>query len=49
VEASGARQVHMGCNLGSTPLALHLTYLNPAGSPLSVPAAPPAVDPDRRT
>ncbi|MFL6057192.1 MAG: cupin domain-containing protein [Actinoallomurus sp.] len=41
VEPSGPREVHLGRNLGSTPVALFATYLNPVGGPLAVPAANP--------
>lgn len=36
VEASGAGNVHIGRNLGSTPVVLDVVYVDPEGSPLSV-------------
>ncbi|MGW3624682.1 cupin domain-containing protein [Streptomyces sp. NPDC000880] len=42
IEPSGATHRHIGRNLGSEPVVLYVTYLLPAGSPLSVDAdAPP--------
>jgi quercetin dioxygenase-like cupin family protein len=42
VEPSGTYHRHIGRNLGSEPVVLYVTYLLPAGSPLSVDAeAPP--------
>ena len=35
VEPSGADHVHVGRNLGSTPLVLDVLYVNPAKSPLA--------------
>jgi quercetin dioxygenase-like cupin family protein len=35
VEDSGAGNVHIGRNLGSTPVVLDVLYVDPAGSPLS--------------
>jgi quercetin dioxygenase-like cupin family protein len=35
VEVTGADHVHIGRNLGSTPLVLDVLYVDPAGSPLS--------------
>jgi quercetin dioxygenase-like cupin family protein len=35
VEPSGLDHVHIGRNLGSTPIVLEVLYVNPAGSPLS--------------
>jgi len=40
-EASGAGNVHIGRNLGTTPVTLNVLYVNPAGSPLSEDAANP--------
>lgn len=36
IEPSGTRHRHIGHNLGSEPVVLYVTYLLPAGSPLSV-------------
>ena len=41
VEPSGSRHVHIGRNLGTEPVELYVTYVNPIGSPLSVDAADP--------
>ncbi|MFF0447825.1 cupin domain-containing protein [Streptomyces sp. NPDC004609] len=42
IEPSGARNRHIGRNLGSEPVVLYLTYLLPKDGPLSVDAdAPP--------
>jgi quercetin dioxygenase-like cupin family protein len=41
VEPSGASHVHIGRNLGSTPLVLDILYVNPHGSPLSEDAPNP--------
>ena len=35
IEDSGASNVHIGRNLGSTPVVLDVLYVDPAGSPLS--------------
>ena len=35
VESSGAGNVHIGRNLGTTPVVLDVLYVDPAGSPLS--------------
>jgi len=40
-EGTGPREVHMGANEGTTPLVLVVTYINPAGSPLSADAPAP--------
>jgi quercetin dioxygenase-like cupin family protein len=40
-EPSGADHVHIGRNLGSTPLVMQVLYINPAGSPLSEDAPDP--------
>jgi quercetin dioxygenase-like cupin family protein len=40
-EPSGPDHVHIGRNLGSTPLVMQVLYIDPAGSPLSVDAADP--------
>jgi quercetin dioxygenase-like cupin family protein len=34
-EPSGADHVHIGRNLGSTPVVMQVLYIDPAGSPLS--------------
>jgi quercetin dioxygenase-like cupin family protein len=44
VEPSGSDQVHIGRNLGSTPVVLDVLYVNPAGSPLSEDAPNPGCD-----
>jgi oxalate decarboxylase/phosphoglucose isomerase-like protein (cupin superfamily) len=41
VEPSGAGHVHIGRNLGATPLVLDVLYIDPAGSPLSEDAPNP--------
>jgi quercetin dioxygenase-like cupin family protein len=41
IEPSGADNVHIGRNLGSTPLVLDVLYVDPAGSPLAEDAADP--------
>lgn len=41
VEPSGANHVHVGRNLGSTPVVLDVLYVDPAGSPLSEDAPNP--------
>jgi quercetin dioxygenase-like cupin family protein len=41
VEPSGAGNVHIGRNLGSTPVVLDVLYVDPAGSPLSEDAPNP--------
>jgi quercetin dioxygenase-like cupin family protein len=41
VEPSGAGNVHIGRNLGPTPLVLEVLYVNPAGAPLAEDAADP--------
>jgi quercetin dioxygenase-like cupin family protein len=41
-EPSGADHVHIGRNLASTPLVMHVLYVLPAGSPLSEDATDPA-------
>ncbi len=40
-EPSGADQVHIGINRGSTPVVLEVLYVLPTGSPLSVDAENP--------
>jgi quercetin dioxygenase-like cupin family protein len=40
-EPSGADHVHIGRNLGSTPLVIQVLYVDPAGSPLSEDAPDP--------
>jgi quercetin dioxygenase-like cupin family protein len=44
VEPSGADHVHIGRNLGSTPIVLEVLYVNPAGSPPSQDAPNPGCD-----
>lgn len=41
VEPSGRRHVHIGRNLGTEPVELYVTYVLPAGDPLSVDAPDP--------
>ena len=41
VEPSGSNHVHIGRNLGTTPLVLDVVYVDPAGSPLSEDAPNP--------
>lgn len=41
VEPSGAMHVHIGRNLGTTPVVLDVLYVDPAGSPLSEDAPNP--------
>ncbi|MDQ4020571.1 MAG: cupin domain-containing protein [Actinomycetota bacterium] len=41
VEPSGSRHVHIGRNLGTEPVELYVTYVNPIGSPLSIDAPDP--------
>lgn len=41
-EGVGPGYVHNGRNAGSTPLVMDVTYVNPVGAPLSVPAPAPA-------
>jgi len=41
VEPSGSMHVHIGRNLGTTPLVLEVLYVDPAGSPLSEDAPNP--------
>lgn len=43
-EPSGADHVHLGRNLGTTPVVLDVLYANPAGSPLAVDAPNPGCD-----
>lgn len=44
VEPSGANHVHIGRNLGTTPVVLYVLYVDPAGSPLSEDAPNPGCD-----
>ncbi|WP_377271367.1 cupin domain-containing protein [Peterkaempfera sp. SMS 1(5)a] len=37
VEEGGPGHAHSGHNLGAVPVVLHVTYLVPAGCPLSIP------------
>jgi quercetin dioxygenase-like cupin family protein len=41
IEESGADHVHIGRNLGDTPVVLDVLYVDPAGSPLSEDAPNP--------
>ena len=41
VEPSGADHIHIGRNLGSTPVVLDVLYVTPAGSPLAEDAPNP--------
>ena len=41
VEPSGSNHVHIGRNLGTTPLVLDVLYVDPTGSPLSEDAPNP--------
>jgi quercetin dioxygenase-like cupin family protein len=41
VEPSGKENVHIGRNLGTTPVVLEVLYVDPAGSPLSEDAPNP--------
>ena len=41
VEQSGATNVHIGRNLGTTPVVLDVVYVDPAGSPLAEDAPNP--------
>ncbi len=41
VEAAGDRHAHVGRNLGTEPVELYVTYVIPAGTPLSIDAAEP--------
>ena len=43
-EPSGADHVHIGRNLGQTPVILEIIYINPAGTPLSEDAANPGCE-----
>lgn len=41
VEAAGDRHAHIGRNLGTEPVELYITYVIPAGAPLSIDTADP--------
>jgi quercetin dioxygenase-like cupin family protein len=41
IEPSGSNHVHIGRNLGTTPIVLDVLYVDPAGSPLSEDAPNP--------
>jgi quercetin dioxygenase-like cupin family protein len=41
VEPSGDRHIHIGRNLGTEPVELYITYVIPAGAPLSIDATDP--------
>ncbi|MFI9583058.1 cupin domain-containing protein [Streptomyces sp. NPDC052236] len=47
IEPSGSAHRHIGRNLGSEPVVLYVTYLLPAGSPLSVDVDAPPCAADR--
>ncbi len=40
-EPAGPEHVHLGRNLGTTPMILEVIYVNPAGKPLAEDAANP--------
>ncbi len=42
VEPAGDRHVHLGRNLGAEPVELYVTYVIPAGAPLSIDANEPS-------
>jgi quercetin dioxygenase-like cupin family protein len=44
VEQSGSDKVHIGRNLGETPMVLDVLYIDPAGAPLSEDAPAPSCD-----
>jgi quercetin dioxygenase-like cupin family protein len=44
IEPSGADHVHIGRNLGSTPVVLEVLYVDPAGAPLAVDEPNPGCD-----
>jgi quercetin dioxygenase-like cupin family protein len=48
IEPSGRAHVHIGRNLGSTPVVLLVLYINPADSPLAEDAANPGCDSSSR-
>jgi quercetin dioxygenase-like cupin family protein len=41
VEPSGSGEIHVGRNLGTEPVELYVTYVDPARSPLSIDASDP--------
>lgn len=41
VEPAGEKHIHLGRNLGIEPVELYVTYVIPAGAPLSIDAADP--------
>lgn len=41
VETAGDKHAHVGRNLGTEPVELYVTYVIPAGAPLSIDAAEP--------
>ena len=45
VEAAGDRHAHVGRNLGPERVELYVTYVIPAGAPLSIDAADPGCSP----
>jgi hypothetical protein len=44
IEQSGSANVHIGRNLGTTPVVLDVLYVDPAGSPLSESVPNPGCD-----
>uniref|UniRef100_A0AAU2JNE8 Cupin domain-containing protein n=1 Tax=Streptomyces sp. NBC_00049 TaxID=2903617 RepID=A0AAU2JNE8_9ACTN len=42
VEPAGIGHIHLGHNLGSEPVVLHVTPVLPPGTPFSIPTPPPA-------
>ncbi|MGW7436822.1 cupin domain-containing protein [Streptomyces sp. NPDC054849] len=47
VEPAGIRHIHLGHNLGTEPVVLHVTPELPEGTPFSIPTpAPPGVTPE---
>ncbi|MFE2327176.1 cupin domain-containing protein [Streptomyces sp. NPDC059385] len=41
VEPAGIDHIHLGHNLGSEPVVLHITPALPAGTPFAIPTPPP--------
>ncbi|MFD9725403.1 cupin domain-containing protein [Streptomyces sp. NPDC059072] len=41
VEPAGIDHIHLGHNLGSEPVVLHITPALPAGAPFAIPTPPP--------
>ncbi|MEW2585027.1 cupin domain-containing protein [Streptomyces virginiae] len=42
VEPAGSEHIHLGHNLGTEPVVLHVTPRLPEGTPFSIPTPPPA-------